>query len=499
MPEHLIPIEEAREDLLACAAFLAEDIKSADGYAEAMKKIVPAYLAKADVDLAAEFANTVDDPFTRDRLLTLVAEKCAALDDDEYALQLAEAIEDVGSQEYAKELIAVQKAEKGDYEKALAMADQISHPSHALGIIAAKMDDAGEHEKALEILRTIDDAVVKTNYLQLIAFRRKENGETETALNLIEEAHREAKQIEHAEEKIRALQTIAHSFGEMSRRDRSIEVLAEAKQSAERLEGVYRDNLLAEVSLAFMHAGSVDLADRTLDLVADKTQTASALTGFAREFWATGENAEAVEALEEAYQIIKSQHERETRDSRAKFALLTTIAVLFAQFEKPERAIEIAQENQDETQASAALSQIAQVLAAQDRDDLARQAIKAIAEDSERMFALIGASDAKNRAGKKDESAALLNEAAHLAETVPQLSVRSSAFNELARRFHEYSDGAKARGISHENLTTIAQIRDESTRAVALTNLADVYEQANFDLTDAEKEILHTMVRRAEW
>ena len=83
MSEHLINIDEARANLLACAAYLAESIKSADGHAETMKTIVPFYIAKSNVDLAAEFANTVDDPFTRDRLLTAVAEKCAAIDDDE--------------------------------------------------------------------------------------------------------------------------------------------------------------------------------------------------------------------------------------------------------------------------------------------------------------------------------------------------------------------------------------------------------------------------------
>ena len=112
MAEHLISIEEAQEDLLSCAAYLAEGIKSADGHSEAMRAILPYYLAKDNVDLAAEFANSIDDPFMRDRLLTLVAEKCAAIDDDEYAFQLAEAIEDNGAQAQALERIALQKSAK---------------------------------------------------------------------------------------------------------------------------------------------------------------------------------------------------------------------------------------------------------------------------------------------------------------------------------------------------------------------------------------------------
>ncbi len=57
MSEHQINIEDANSDLLACAAFLAESIKSSDGHAEAMKEIVPRYLAKGDVDIAAGLAD----------------------------------------------------------------------------------------------------------------------------------------------------------------------------------------------------------------------------------------------------------------------------------------------------------------------------------------------------------------------------------------------------------------------------------------------------------
>ena len=78
MGEYQITIEKAENDLLACAAFLATNIKNSDGHGEAMLEIVPHFLEKGEVDLAAQFADAVDDPFVRDRLLTLTAEKCAA-------------------------------------------------------------------------------------------------------------------------------------------------------------------------------------------------------------------------------------------------------------------------------------------------------------------------------------------------------------------------------------------------------------------------------------
>ena len=499
MAEHLITIEEARENLLACAAFLAERIKSADGHAEAMKQIVPFYLAANNVDLAAEFSNTVDDPFTRDRLLTVVAEKCAALDDDEYAFQLADAIEDSGMQAQAREKIAFQKSVKGDYEKAAAIAEDLEHPEYAYADIAIHQAAAGEDENARRTLAKIEFENAKIAALRAIAIAKITAGENEKAVVLLDEAATTANEIEHAEEKIRAFTEIGSLFIEAKRSDRAIETFDKAKSTAEKLDNVHRDNLLATIAQGFLRAGSLELADRALDLVADKTQISLTLAGFAGHFWSKGEKSDALETLEESYAVLKSQRETETRDSRAKYALFTQIAVEFARIEKPERAVEIAQENPDENERMSGLSQIAQILALQGNDEQARQTINAITEDSARMFALVGVSEAKNSSGEKEKAIEFLNEAANLSETIAQLSLRSTALNELAKHFLNYGENAKAREVSHENLQIISQIRDDSIKSIALASLAEVYEQGSFDLTDAEKEILYTMVRRAEW
>ena len=130
----------------------------------------------------------------------------------------------------------------------------------------------------------------------------------------------------------------------------------------------------------------MDEADRTLDLVGDNTQVASCLVGFSRIFENSGESDEAIETLEEAYSLLKSQRDQDIRDSQARFSLFATIAVQFARLEKPERAIEIAQENIDEMQQLSALAEIAQVCAAQGNDEYSKQALNAIFEDSTRML-----------------------------------------------------------------------------------------------------------------
>ena len=497
MSEHQISIKEAENNLLACAAFLAENINSSNGYGEAMKEIVPRYLEKGEVDLAAQFADAVDDPFVRDRLLMLTAEKCAAIDDDEYAFQLVESIEDYGLQAQARERIALQKSVKNEFEKALGIAETLEHPDDALAGIAVHQAAKGDETNALETIEKIDFANSKVNAFQNIALFNLQKGETAKAIEYLDKAVAATESIEFTEEKIRALSNIGNLFVEADRRDKSIETFDTAKNLAEKIDNFHRDYHLATVALGFLRAGSLELADRTLDLVADKMQIASCLNGFAQIFWANSEKDEALETLEEAYAILKSQREAETRDSRAKFQVFSAIAIQFARFGKAERAIEIAQENVDETEKMTALASIAQVCTLQGRDELARQSINAIRDDAQRMFALIGVSDAKNKSNEKEKAIEILNEAAALGETVSQISSRSSAYIELTAHFQEYGESEKARAISSENLKIISQIRDESSRAVTLAQLADVYEKAEFTLNDAEKNILQTMIQKA--
>jgi tetratricopeptide (TPR) repeat protein len=496
MSDHLISFTDAESDLLSCSAYLAEAIQSRDGRAQAMMAVVPQYLAKDDVDTAAELANTVDDPFVRDRLLIAVAEKCAAADDDEYALQLVDAIEDFGLQSQARERIGLQLAANGKFEKAREVADTMDHRDTVLAGIAVKQHVDGDQDGALKTVGEIGFPGSAVHSLLAMAAGDIEAEEFEKSAQLLENVCTAAEDIEHDEEKVRAFIDIGNSFIAAKRNDRAVETLDKARSFADVLDNTHRDNFLSGVSLGFLRAGSLELADRTLDSVTDKTQIASCLLGFAREFWRRDEKTEAFESLEEAYAILRSQHEKETRDSKAKFALFTAIAVQFAGFEKGERAIGIAQEIADENESMNALGQIAQILTIQKNDEVARQALNSIRDDVHRMFALIRVSDVAAGNDENEKAAGLLEEAYVLAEGVPQMASRSAAFIEFAKRFLQLGNSDRAREISLENLQTISTIRDESTRAAAIANLAELYEDAKFEMNPVEQKTVRELVQR---
>ncbi len=499
MSENFISREQAENDVLACAVFLAENIKSGDGRAEAMTAIVPLYLAVDNVDLAAELANTVDDPFSRDRLLIAVAERSAEIDDVDYALQLADAIEDDGLCAQASERIALKVIVNGDIEKAREIAGDIMHPDFVYAGIAVKQAEMGDETAAFATIADIDFPSARVLALQNIASANIESGDLDKAVVSLGMAVESASEIEHDEEKIRSLCDIGNLYVESGRNDLAVATYDAARTQAELLDNTHRDFFLGSCALGFIHSNSAELAESTLDLVSDKTQMASALLGFARQYWKKEEKVEAVEALEEAYAILKSQREKETRDSRARNVLMGSIATQFAGFGKTERSIEIAQENQDIDETMSALSQIAQILTVQHEDELAREAIKAIPEDSNRLLALLSISDTKNRQGEIEDSIKVLDEASELAETVPQPAARSSVLNEIAVRYADYDLPEKARRVSLENLQILSAIRDESSLASALAAASKIYLKPGIEVSDDEKTILKNLTAKIGW
>ena len=496
MADLFIPLDQAEQDLLAAAAFLAERIRSSDGHAEAMGTVIPYYLEKGEVDLSAELANAISDPHSRDKLLSLVAEKCARINDDEYAIQLADAIEDHGLRAEVFERIGSVKASQGNSAAAMEIADLMHHPDFVYAAIAVSHAANGNDPEADNALAMIEFPTALCSALQSIAAAEIERGETEKAAATLERAAVAAEDIEHAEERIRHLCEIGNQFVDANRNDRAIETFDKAKSHAEEITSVQRDYLLVTCSVGFLHAGSLELADDTLDLVLDKTQLASALMVFARDSWKREEKDEAVDTLEEAYEIISSQREAEIRDSRSRNSTLAAIAAQFAAFGKIERALEIAEANPNPQETAAALTQIVQILTLQKNDEAAREVVNTIREDPDRVSALIVMSDGKKRLGETEAAASILDEAATIADSVPQFVARSGIYNEIASRYAAYGAVDKVRSIALENLGTIESIRDESSRAAALAELHGVYDQTGLSLEADEKSALERIVRK---
>ena len=497
MAEHFISRDDAERDPLACAAYLAESLTSRDGHAEAVSAVVPLYLDRGEVDLSAELANSVDDPYVRDKLLTLVAERCAARDDLDYALQLADAIEEPGLRSLATENIGIQLAKDGKIDAAREIGGSIAHRDFVLAAVAVRQAADGDDAGAAATIDEIEFPAAAAQALLAMASDGSERGDNAKAASHLQRAIPEAERIEHREERIRSMLDIGGGFvtaGDTAAARQAFEL---ARGYAEELDNVHRDDLLAAVAVGQLRAGEEDAADRTLDSVADKVQIASALLGFSREYWTRGDTAEAMDALEESYAVLKSQKDSEIRDTRNRNALFGHIAAQFAGFEKGERAIGIAQEIDDERGSVAALTQVASILVRQGKPELAVAALEQIQDDSERGVAMVELADTAIASGDREAAGRFVSEANEMAEEIFHLPMRAAAYNGLASRSRRLDDEASAAQAVDNSFEVIGQIRDETSRASAMASLARSLESDGAVLADEQLAHLGKLMLQA--
>lgn len=494
MAEHFIEIERAESNPFDCAAFVAEQIGSADGHAEAISAISSRYASKGKLDLAAQLADAIQDPHVRDIALVEIASHCAEFNDDEYGVQLAGAIEEYGFQQQALSNIAVKQAERGDFEAALETADSLDDPFLTLGEITLRFARRGEWEPAEEIINRIDFPTVRAQVLNELALIKINQGTD--ANEILSQSLEETEQIEFVGERIQLLLEIAARNIQAKQNEQAFSILENVRQLAAELEPRFSDQILTQISGLYAHAGNFEQAEKVLSPIADKQQTALAHTAIALEHQAAGETEKAVQSLEEAYAVLKSQPEREIRDSRARFNLMATIAVRLAQFGKPERAIEIALENPIDEMRWQALGQIAAVCSAGGKDELAGQAVNSIGDLAARAWALVWVSDGEIKNGAAEKSLQTLTEAHSLTEEVEQLPARVGVLNDIAVRFIERGESERAREVLRENLEIIRIILDETQQAISLANTAEIYEKFHLELTDSEREILQMIIRK---
>lgn len=496
MSEQTVSFEEGASSLLACSAYIAERLKSADGRADAMAQIVPLYLAGGNVDLAAALADSVEDTITRDRLLTAVADRCAEAGDDDYAFQLAEAVEDVSLQAQARERIALRKTGRGLTEEAVEIAATLDHPDSVLIAVAEHKYGGGDREDAVAMAEGFEHPVSRAEAFRHFAALEIQQGDKARAAELLDRAADEAPGIDFQIDRLRTLLEIANGFIDASRNDRAVAVLDLARREAEAVASVQRDALLAAVSIGFFRAGSIEFADRTLDLVGDKTAMITALTGFAVIYRRKGEAADALEAVDEALAIIRSQTEKETRDHPAKFAQWRSLAIEAAAAGDSERGLEVAREIPDGDSRDEAFKRLAVLFADDGREEFAEQALGQVVDPLQRAYALISVADVCSERGDGPGAASRLDSAVALLPAVERPVAQAAVLTECAKRRFAAGEDVTGRGLGLECCRVIGGIMDASLRAMSLAALAGVYEANGLSVSDEESETLKGMMSK---
>lgn len=491
MSSNFISRDDAESDLLSAATFIGERIRTADGQAESMSAVIPLYLSRGEVDLSAELANTVDDPFTRDKLIASVAQKCVEIDDSEYALQLVEAIEDDGMRLLALERFGMAKAAAGDLERARDIASQMTQPDFVDAAIAVAEAENGSVEDAKAAVDTVEFSSARVQAFQQIAAKWIEQKRPDDAVLLLEASLEATDEIEHREEQVRGVCETGNLCITAERRDLAVKTFQKAHDFATKIESTHKDFYLGSSALGLLQAGSSDLAEKALGEITDKTQLAATLLAFARHFSNTGQPDDALNDLEEAFEILEGQQEKETRDSRARNSIWTAIAVQFAGFGHADRGIEIAKKNIDDREAAKAIGEIAQILATTGDVEKARDTALIQEEPYDQAETLVSIVDTLTLKGETAKIAETLAEAESITNTIPQISAKADLLIEIAKRRNDLGEAAIATETAEKAIAAILEIRDESRRVTSLANLSSAVSDISMLSESARNGLIH--------
>ncbi len=492
-------IEEASNSLLSTAVYEAELIGGRDERTAALVNLIPFFLQRKDVDSAAELADSIEETFVRDRELGVVAARCIEINDEEYAFQLVEAIEDPNSRNTALERIAIEYAKEGKLDDARKVIDELEYPSEALTEISFQEAKAGDIEKAYQTVSSIGYPKVEIDALERISTLFTTPEDKDFAVGSLLKAVGRVSELELPEQEIDALVSLGTLFSNVDDKANAIQALSDARQKAEELDSVSKDHYLSKVSLAFMQVGSVDLADLSLDGVVDQVKIATCLAGFARTYLNEGEQEDAVDALVEAIAVLKSQPEREIRDSNERMEAFRSIAITFGLSGDYGRANEVLDDLHDPRMNMETRVQLILMEAdSADSGDI-ETLIRSLNDDEFELGAYLSLSDHYAAKGETDASLNALDEAKEIVLTQDSPVLRLSVLPKIISSYGILGKGEIERPLGSQAIEMVREIKGIGTRSEMLAELFRAFEVCAYSLTESDKSELQTIMKTSSW
>ena len=253
--------------------------------------------------------------------------------------------------------IAGKYAEAGQDEKAIELLsqplemaktiDDRKRKADALADIASKYAVAGQNEKALELLsQALEIAKAldrdrKPSALSEIAVKFAETGQNEKAIELLSQALEEAMTIDDGMLKAIVFADIAGAYTEVGQNEKALELLPKALEMI-KIDGstIY----LAYVAGLYAEAGQFGQALKIANTIEDKDGKARAFTGIAGAYAEVGQNEKALELLPKALELAKASEIDSLKDDA-----LVSVAARYAEVGQFGQALEIAKAIEDET------------------------------------------------------------------------------------------------------------------------------------------------------
>lgn len=480
------------QDALGGALRVAGAVKNAEGYDELAAAISQRYAVREDYDRAVELADTINDPYTRDRTLSEVAVKAAAAGQDEYAFELLASIEDLSHQDTGASSIAIAHASAGELDRAVEIADAMEDNSATLAEIAAQCAAHAEYERALSLVERLDFPLYAALALMRIAGSYIDAGHTSEATELLSTALGKAAAIDTLDEKATTLSEIALKFSAAGQEEQAAQIMSQALAVAEHAETVYREAALSQIAASHSRLGQYDAAVKITEKIEDVYQAAATLITLAViEHEDETRHAEAQQLLSDAYDLIREEVPDTQRDETQRNSLLALIILRHAEFGQAEQARKAAASLYAPDEKHRALAAAAASLAQGGKYDDALALVKAIDDEAFKTTALLRISRAMIAAHADDERGLkVLSEAVSLSENLPRPADTVQALSEAAVAYTEAGHKERVTRLMRDSLLEVKSIKGEYGKTAALLAISDACAKTEYELDEETREIL---------
>jgi tetratricopeptide (TPR) repeat protein len=497
-------INETDIDFLSCALAVAQTVHG-DGYSEVIEAVAVLYAQRGDLDRAVELAGAIPDPYLRDRAIGAIAANSVEPETSDFADDLIDSIEDPSLHELALEQIAIKHAERGDFERATSIANDLVNAGTVLGEIALIYDNKGLFPDALKVANTIELAVSRATTLGQLASQAAKKERKDEAITLLEEAVTTADEIEFAEDHVYGLVGIAGVFEELGDKERAFNLLLEAYALCEDIEsspaaGIsptsVRDEALAQIVAGLSNLQFFEKADEVLENIEDPFQFSLATSQLALAYQKSEHPEKAEALLDQAVEITSEEQVWSEQAVHTRNSLLAKLAYAYATCGNYEKSLRVAQTIDSSGIRVSVLNEIAKKgitsgLRATHVTDL-------LPDSTAKSSCWLSIRDALVAANEPELAENAIRQSIANAEEIEIPFERSLAVGEIAMRFVNTDQGGRANALVRKAILSIGEIEGNFQKARALLDLAQKHQSIEREVTEADRNLLQEIVNRLE-
>jgi len=485
-------------DYLTCALRLAESLHG-DAHLEITEAIALYYVEAGQLDRGVELAEQVPDAYARDSLLAVITAKAVASEDEDYATELLETIEDPILHNSAIEKMAIEFARRGEFDAALGLTDQLEDNASALGAIAALYWQSGQKDEALELARSIEFAQESAIALVQLARLSDDNDES---LNLLVEARSVAEEIDSAELKVFALIAIASGYEERAEREQSLETLNRAFEVCEDFESgnlvglsadFARDEALMEIVQGLIRLQDLSKATDVAEAIDDRFLFARANLGVAVARGKDSQPSEAAGYLDEAKSVIVELQPYGAQEAEVLDALIIDLAMSYANYKDYDEARRIIRSLTSEEKQRLVLNELGKLCGNAGDDRVVSEIAEHLGSPYDKARYWLGIYDS---ASQPELSESAMAKALAKAEGIEQPVEKAEVFTGIALRFAKSERNPQAENYFLAATNAATLIEGSFLKARAFLRLAKASQDAGRNPNQNEQRLLEQMMAR---